>query len=119
MTLSRALTKGLSPPYGTNEQVHTPRYQVSQLPAIGSRGGPISGEPVQELRSTYHDSFGGSGGFMGPSYKKGNSSSQQTQVLSPGPGSPQATAAEMARLHALEDRLINQERTSQNLLGKG
>lgn len=87
-----------------------------------ARGGIIPSQPVNqgghELRSTYHDSFGGSGGFTAPSYKRGNMAGKQIQIVSPiPPPSPRPSGGDASRFHYFEDRLASQERASQNLLG--
>lgn len=70
-------------------------------------------EQQTELKSTYHDSFGGSGGFMSPPFK---SSGKELNALSPVP--PTNALLDGSRLTHLENQLNNQERTIQTLIGK-
>ncbi|XP_067932953.1 protein FAM81A-like [Watersipora subatra] len=81
----------------------------------------LAHEAPEELKSTYHDSFGGTGGFTAPSWKR-MANQKQPQAISsvpPTPRPPSARApADMSRLYDLEGRLSHQERASQNLLDR-
>ena len=93
---------------------NTPGVHTSHTDSKATEG------PPPELRSTYHDSFGGSGGFMAPLRRMQNTG-KQVQLVNPVPPAPREnnySMAEQSRINSLEDRLINQERASQNILGE-
>lgn len=68
-------------------------------------------EPPPELISTYRDSFGGTRGFMGESYRPSGIEKRLTPVP------PSFSMADNPRLASLESRLSMQERNAQALLG--
>ena len=70
---------------------------------------------LPELKSTYHDSYGGSGGYMSPAWKPPphQSLNQRMAAIPPSPRN-----METSRLDFLEERLSSQERTAQSLLVK-
>lgn len=70
-------------------------------------------DQLQELRSTYHDSFGGAGGFMAPALRLARNEKRPSLV----PVSPGRPMADNPRLANLESRLTTQERNAQTLLG--
>jgi len=108
----RELSMALPQPY-----VHyvNPKSRTSNLLPVKSKESIIGEDYRTELKSTYHDSYGGSGGFRGPSYKM-----DAPTKLVPVPPSPRRHAngsASMHRFSSLEDRLSSQEKAAQDLLG--
>jgi len=92
-----------------------PKSRTSNLLPVKSKESIIGEDYRTELKSTYHDSYGGSGGFRGPSYKM-----DAPTKLVPVPPSPRRHAngsASMHRFSSLEDRLSSQEKAAQDLLG--
>lgn len=112
------LSPGSSSAVGASQGSDLVRERQTVLPGLPAQS--ASDDAPSELRSTYHDSFGGSGGFTAP-LKRYQRAGQQVQLVRPVPPQsrePQHTMmADNTRISSLEDRLINQERASQNILG--